>query len=94
MQKAPREMRLLVNMLMLVMNVIMVMVKVMKVKGFVVEALLLFSLSSTPTPTTNLRTRPAARVCAWDAKGLVSSLCPLHPVDVVLEPFPETRPLP
>ena len=66
-QKAkPREMRLLVNMLMrwdvLMMNVIMVMVKVMKVKGFVVEALLLFSLSSTPTPTTNLRTRPAARV--------------------------------
>ena len=67
MQKAkPREMRLLVNMLMrwdvLMMNVIMLMVKVMKVKGFVVEALLLFSLSSPPTPTTNLRTRPAARV--------------------------------
>ena len=68
MQKAPREMRLLVNMLMLV-NVIMLMVKVMKVKEFVVEALLLFSLSSTPTPTTNLRTRPAARVWAWPAKG-------------------------
>ena len=66
-QKAPREMRLLVNMLMLV--VIMLMVKVMKVKGFVVEALLLFSLSSTPTQTTNPRTRPAARVWAWDAKG-------------------------
>ena len=38
------------------------MMKVMKVKEFVVEALLLVSLSSTPTPTTNLRTRPAARV--------------------------------
>jgi len=39
------------------------------VKEFVVEALLLFSLSSTPTQTTNPRTRPAARVWAWDAKG-------------------------
>ena len=50
----------------MMMNVIMLMLmmKVMKVKvlvkGFVVEALLLFSLSSTPTPTTN--PRPAARV--------------------------------
>ena len=42
-----------------------------QVKAFVVEMLkvLLFSLSSTPTQTTNPRTRPAARVWAWDAKG-------------------------
>ena len=62
MQKAkPREMRLLVNMLM---RWDVLMMKVMKVKAFVVEALLLFSLSSPPTPTTHLRTRPAARVWA------------------------------
>ena len=40
-------------------------VKVM-VKESVVEALLLFSLSSTLPP----RTRPEARVWAWGAKGL------------------------
>ena len=58
--------------------------KVMKVKGlvtvkvllevkvvvFVVEALLLSSLSSIPTQTTHPRTRPAARVWASGAKGL------------------------
>ena len=35
-----------------------------------VVLVLLFSLSPTPTQTTNPRTRPAARVCAWGAKGL------------------------
>ena len=68
MQKAPKEMRLLVNMLML--DVLMMMkVKVLLVKVFVLEEVLLFSLSPTPTQTTNPRTRPAARVWARDAKG-------------------------
>ena len=65
---------------------LMPMMKVMKVKGlvkvllevkvleevFVVEAeeVLLFSLSSAPTQTTNPRTRPAARVWASGVKGL------------------------
>jgi len=87
---------------------LMPMMKVMKVKGlvkvllevtvlvevFVVEAeeVLLFSLSSTPTQTTNPRTRPAARVWASGVKGLGFQFA-LHPVDVVLDPFPETRPL-
>jgi len=41
-----------------------VLVEVFVVKVFVVEALLLFSLSSTPNPTTMPQTRPAARVWA------------------------------
>ena len=57
------------------------------VKVFVVEKVFLSSLSSTPFP----RTRPAARVWAW---GPVARLCSRHPADVVLDPFPETRPLP
>jgi hypothetical protein len=67
-------------------QVILLMIKVMKVKGlvtvkvllemkvlvkvFVVEALLLFSLSSTPFPRTTPSTRPAGRVWAFGAKGL------------------------
>jgi len=40
-----------------------------KVLVKVFEEVLLFSLSSAPTPTTMPQTRPAARVCAWGAKG-------------------------
>ena len=66
-QKAP-EMRLLVNMRMRWDVLMMMQVKVL-VKVFRLEEVLLFSLSSTPTQTTNPRTRPAARVWAWGAKG-------------------------
>jgi hypothetical protein len=41
-----------------------VLVEVFVVEVFVVEALLLFSLSSTPNPRTMPQTRPAARVWA------------------------------
>ena len=69
-------------------QVILLMMKVVKVKGLVtvkvllemkvqvfvvkefVEALLLFSLSSTPFPRTTPSTRPAGRVWAFGAKGL------------------------
>ena len=51
----------------LVTGILLLQVKVMKVEVFVefVVEVLLFSLSSTTFP----RTRPAARVWAWDAKG-------------------------
>ena len=51
-----------VMMVVLLEALVKVMVKVFVVK---VEEVLLFSLSSTPFP----RTRPAARVWAWGAKG-------------------------
>ena len=103
--RAPKEMRLSVNVLMLKVKVMMkvvtvkvllevkVLVKVFVVK-FVVEALLLFSLSSTPFPRTTPSTRPAGRVWAWILRVWVFSVRPLHPAGVVLDPFPETRPLP
>ena len=53
-------------MMMKVKDVLKLMMKVMKV----FEEVLLFSLSSTPTQTTNPRTRPAARVSASGVKGL------------------------
>ena len=68
-----------------------VLVKVVvKVKAFVVQEVFLSSLSS----TSFRRTRPAARVWVWILRVWVFSLRPLHPAGVVLDPFPETRPLP
>ena len=57
----------LVMVIMLVLLEVKVLAVVFVVKEFVVkvEEVRLFSLSS----TTNPRTRPAARVWAWDAKG-------------------------
>ena len=52
---------------------------------------LLSSLSPTPTQTTHPRTRPAARVWAWGAKGLGCLI--VLPAGVLLDPFPEARPL-
>ena len=43
--------------------------EVRRVKAFV-EEVLLFSLSSTPPPSTTPSTRPAARCWAWGPKGL------------------------
>ena len=70
-----------------------VLVKVVVVKAFVVEVPL-SSLSSTSFPRTPPSTRPAGRVWAWILRVWVFSLRPLHPAGVVLDPFPETRPLP
>ena len=56
------------KLVMKVMKVMMLMTVKVVVKVF--EEVLLFSLSSTPTQTTNPRTRPAARVWASGAKGL------------------------
>ena len=73
-----------------------VLVKVVvKVKEFVVKVdeVFLSSLSSTSFPRTTPSTRPAGRVWAWILRVWVFSLRPLHPAGVVLDPFPETRPL-
>ena len=51
----------LVMVIMLVLLEMKVLVKVFVVWEFVVEALLLFSLSSTPPPRTTPSTRPAGR---------------------------------
>jgi hypothetical protein len=89
-------MRLLVKVLMR-WDVLMVKVKgqvllevLVMVKVFVLEVVkevfvvLLFSLSSTPPQPTMPHTRPAARVCAWGAKGPASRLCSRHPAGAAL----------
>ena len=89
----------LVMVIMLVLLEVKVLVEVFVVREFAEEALLLFSLSSTPTPTTMPQTRPAARVWAWGAKGLdarprgnVDDLAPLAPaVGRRLRRFPAGR---
>jgi len=74
MDTCPERHVLLMLIMMKVKDVLKLMMKVMKVMMLmtvkVFEEVLLFSLSSTPTQTTNPRTRPAARVWASGAKGL------------------------
>ena len=57
------------GLVMLLVLLVKVMVKVFVVKEFV-EEVVLFSLSSTPSPRTTPSTRPAGRVWAFGAKGL------------------------
>jgi len=66
--EAPQVMSLLVKVTgqVLLEALVKVVVKVL----VEVEAVLLFSLSSTPNPRTTPQTRPAPRVWAWGAKGL------------------------
>ena len=63
--EAPQVMSLLVKVTGQVLLEVLVMVVKVVVKVLVLEEVLLFSLSATPFP----RTRPAARVWAWGAKG-------------------------
>ena len=74
MQKAPKEMRILVEDVLIIKG--QVTVKVLLEVKVLVEEVLLFSLSSTPTQATHPRTRPAARVWAWGAKGLGCLIVP------------------
>jgi hypothetical protein len=73
-QKAPKEMRILVEDVLIIKG--QVTVKVLLEVKVLVEEVLLFSLSSTPTQATHPRTRPAARVWAWGAKGLGCLIVP------------------
>ena len=90
-------------------QVILLMMKVMKVKGLVTVKVLLemkvlvrclwwrrsfSSLSLQPQPRAQTQEQGLQRVFGLlGLRGPASRLCSRHPAGVVLDPFPETRPL-